>query len=150
MNNTKECDWIADSWHIRAPEAIRRKENSLEMAQIKAITFDLWDTLIDDDSDEPKRKAKGLRTKKAERRHLVWEALNQGVIDCIATDHACHTFDEKTGPDPPSGVPGLETGLPLLLDAVHKKKITLGRVAELTSQNPARIFGLKKKGVIAK
>lgn len=42
----------------------------------KAITFDLWDTLVDDDSDEPKRAAKGLRSKRGERRHLVWEALN--------------------------------------------------------------------------
>jgi len=44
---------------------------------IKAITFDLWDTVIHDDSDEPKRLAQGLRSKKAERRHLVWEALNE-------------------------------------------------------------------------
>ncbi|MDH3694974.1 MAG: HAD family hydrolase [Gammaproteobacteria bacterium] len=43
---------------------------------IKAITFDLWDTVIHDDSDEPKRAAQGLRTKKEERRHLLWEALN--------------------------------------------------------------------------
>lgn len=47
------------------------------MATIRAITFDLWDTLIHDDSDEPKRKSQGLRTKKAERRHLLWEALNK-------------------------------------------------------------------------
>ena len=44
---------------------------------IKAVTFDLWDTMIHDDSDEAKRKAQGLRSKKAERRHLLWEALNQ-------------------------------------------------------------------------
>lgn len=44
---------------------------------IKAITFDLWDTIVDDDSDEPKRAAKGLRTKKEERRHIVWSALNE-------------------------------------------------------------------------
>lgn len=44
---------------------------------IKAISFDLWDTVIHDDSDEPKRAAKGLRSKKDERRHLVWEALNR-------------------------------------------------------------------------
>jgi putative hydrolase of the HAD superfamily len=43
----------------------------------KAITFDLWDTLIDDESDEPKRAAQGLRSKFDERRHLVWEALNE-------------------------------------------------------------------------
>jgi putative hydrolase of the HAD superfamily len=45
--------------------------------KIKAVTFDLWDTIVHDDSDEPKRKAKGLRTKKAERRHLLWQALNR-------------------------------------------------------------------------
>jgi putative hydrolase of the HAD superfamily len=47
------------------------------LARIRAITFDLWDTIVHDDSDEPKRKAQGLRSKKAERRHLLWEALNR-------------------------------------------------------------------------
>jgi HAD superfamily hydrolase (TIGR01549 family) len=47
------------------------------LAKIRAITFDLWDTIVHDDSDEPKRKAQGLRSKKAERRHLLWEALNR-------------------------------------------------------------------------
>lgn len=47
------------------------------MASIKAITFDLWDTLVHDDSDEPKRQAQGLLSKKAERRHLLWQALNE-------------------------------------------------------------------------
>jgi putative hydrolase of the HAD superfamily len=45
--------------------------------RLKAITFDLWDTIVHDDSDEPKRKAQGLRSKKAERRHLLWEALDR-------------------------------------------------------------------------
>lgn|SRR5690606_22697589 len=44
--------------------------------RIKAVTFDLWDTIVHDDSDEPKRKSMGLRSKKLERRHLLWEALN--------------------------------------------------------------------------
>jgi len=47
------------------------------VTKLKAITFDLWDTIVHDDSDEPKRKAKGLRTKKEERRHLLWDALNR-------------------------------------------------------------------------
>lgn len=45
--------------------------------QIKALTFDLWDTIIDDDSDEPKRRALGLRPKAEERRHLIWQALDR-------------------------------------------------------------------------
>ena len=44
---------------------------------IKAVTFDLWDTLVDDDSDEPLRAAQGLRSKKDERRYQIWEALNE-------------------------------------------------------------------------
>jgi putative hydrolase of the HAD superfamily len=48
----------------------------LGSSRIKAITFDLWDTIVHDDSDEPKRRTQGLRSKKAERRHLLWEALN--------------------------------------------------------------------------
>ena len=44
---------------------------------IKAITFDLWDTIIHDDSDEPKRAAKGLRSKRDDRRHILWSALNE-------------------------------------------------------------------------
>jgi putative hydrolase of the HAD superfamily len=46
------------------------------VARIQALTFDLWDTLVVDDSDEPKRKACGLRSKREERRYLTWEALN--------------------------------------------------------------------------
>jgi len=50
------------------------------VAAIKAVSFDLWDTLVVDDSDEPKRQARGLRTKRQERRHLVWEALNRQAV----------------------------------------------------------------------
>ena len=46
-------------------------------SNIKAVTFDLWDTMIADESDEPKRKERGLRSKSEERPHLVWEALNR-------------------------------------------------------------------------
>ncbi len=61
---------------------------------IKAITFDLWDTIVDDDSDEPKRAAQGLRTKRAERRHLVYEALNAiHPIDKEAVNLAYDTAD---------------------------------------------------------
>lgn len=62
--------------------------------RIKAVTFDLWDTIVHDDSDEAKRKAKGLLSKKAERRHLVWEALNrQGPIEQAAVERAYDVAD---------------------------------------------------------
>jgi dihydroorotase (multifunctional complex type) len=76
----------------------------------------------------------------------LWENLD--IVDCLATDHAPHTLEEKRGATPPSGVPGLETALPLMLTAVHAKKISLGRVAGLMAEGPAHVFGLARKGLI--
>jgi dihydroorotase len=70
----------------------------------------------------------------------LWANLD--IVDCIATDHAPHTREEKEGKEPPPGVPGLETMLPLLLTAVAGGRITLERVIELTYQGPRRVFGL--------
>ena len=61
------------------------------MAKIKAVTFDLWDTLIHDDSDEPKRAAQGLRNKRDERRHVVWQALNS--VQPISLEDVVLAFD---------------------------------------------------------
>ena len=77
----------------------------------------------------------------------LWK--NLGIVDCIATDHAPHTLEEKRGPTPPSGVPGLETALPLLLTAVHEGKLLLLEIVRLLAEGPANIFGLKRKGCIA-
>ena len=71
---------------------------------------------------------------------MLWQHLD--VVDCIATDHAPHTVAEKQGENPPPGMPGLETLLPLMLTAVHEGRLTLERLIELTVWNPARIFGL--------
>jgi carbamoyl-phosphate synthase/aspartate carbamoyltransferase/dihydroorotase len=70
----------------------------------------------------------------------LWANLD--IVDCIATDHAPHTRDEKEGESAPPGVPGLETMLPLLLTAVSEGRLTLERLVELTHNAPMRIFGL--------
>ncbi|MBI2445203.1 dihydroorotase family protein [Candidatus Micrarchaeota archaeon] len=78
----------------------------------------------------------------------LWTALNDGTADTIGTDHAPHTLEQKRKPywEAPSGVPGLETVLPLLVTAALGEKTTLERVQQLCCQNPARIFGLQGKG----
>jgi carbamoyl-phosphate synthase/aspartate carbamoyltransferase/dihydroorotase len=78
----------------------------------------------------------------AEDRAALWDNLD--IVDVIASDHAPHTIAEKEGPEPPPGVPGLETTLPLLLTAVADGRLSWERLIELTSENPARIFGLKR------
>lgn len=74
----------------------------------------------------------------------LWDNLD--VIDMIASDHAPHTKAEKENPDKViNGVPGLETSLPLLLNAINEGKITLEKVIELTSKNPRKIFDIPEQ-----
>jgi dihydroorotase len=85
------------------------------------------------------------------RREALWERLVDGTVDMVATDHAPHTRLEKdTGVwDAPSGVPGVETALPLLLNAAREGDIGYERVRDVTAANPAERFGLDRKGRIA-
>ena len=74
----------------------------------------------------------------------LWSHLNT-TIDCLATDHAPHTLEEKLSADGPPGVPGLETALPLMLTAVAKGRLTMARLIELMALNPRRIFNLPEQ-----
>ena len=82
----------------------------------------------------------GLKT--ARDRDALWEALQNGLVDVVESDHAPHTLAEKASERPPYGVPGLETTLPLLLSAVHERRLTLERVIDLVANNPRRIWRL--------
>ncbi len=81
----------------------------------------------------------------------LWHWLTQGVPDVLGSDHAPHTLEEKAKPYPasPSGMPGVQTLLPLMLDHVANGRLTLQRLVDLTSAGPQRIFGLVGKGRIA-
>ncbi|HII17503.1 TPA: amidohydrolase family protein [Candidatus Woesearchaeota archaeon] len=74
----------------------------------------------------------------------LWKGIDSGIITTIGTDHAPHTIEEKKSEHPPYGVPGLETSLPLMLNTVHEKRITLKKAVELMCENPARILKLNK------
>lgn len=80
----------------------------------------------------------------------LWQAVRDGVIDMIATDHAPHLDEERANRtlwDAPAGAAGLETMLPLLLDWVNRGRLTLPDVVRLTSEQPAKVFGLRgRKG----
>jgi len=80
-------------------------------------------------------------------REALWQRLD--AVDMIASDHAPHTLAEKAGPKPPSGVPGLETTLPLLLEAVAAGRMSLTRVSALIGTGPAGVFRLPHKGRLA-
>ncbi|HVJ40882.1 MAG TPA: dihydroorotase [Dongiaceae bacterium] len=81
----------------------------------------------------------------------IWQALRTGIVDCIGSDHAPHTREEKDRPYPqsPSGMPGVQTLLPLLMHHMNEGRLTLPRLVDLTSAGPARIFNIVGKGRIA-
>ena len=85
-------------------------------------------------------------------RLALWAAVRDGVIDVIGSDHAPHTRAEKdkTYPDTPSGMPGVQTLATIMLDHVNKGNLTLERFVDLTASGPQRIFGIAGKGRIAR
>jgi dihydroorotase len=88
-----------------------------------------------------------------DRRHRegVWRGIGQGVVDVLGSDHAPHTLEEKqkSYPASPSGMTGVQTLVPIMLDHVNAGRLTLERFVDLSSHGPNRIFGIARKGRIA-
>src|SRR3984885_6884062 len=86
-----------------------------------------------------------------EHRDAIWRGLQAGVVDVLGSDHAPHTLEEKAKPYPasPSGMTGVQTLVPIMLDHVNAGKLTLARFVDLTTAGPNRLFGIARKGRIA-
>lgn len=103
--------------------------------------YDRWGTLVQ--MNPP------IRT--VEHRDRIRRALKEGLFDTIGSDHAPHTLEEKAKPFPasPSGMPGVQTLLPVMLDFVNQGVLDLNQLVKLLCENPARIFGAIDRGRIA-
>ncbi len=86
----------------------------------------------------------------ARHRAALWKALEQGIVDVIGSDHAPHTKEEKADayPHSPSGMPGVQTLLPLMLHHMSEGKLSLEKLVSLTSLNAKKLFRLKDKGEV--
>ena len=80
----------------------------------------------------------------------IWRGIEQGIVDVLGSDHAPHTLEEKAKPYPasPSGLPGVQTLVPVMLNHVNAGKLSLERFIDLSSTKPAKLFGVKGKGEI--
>lgn len=89
--------------------------------------------------------------REASHRAALWQAIADGVVDVLGSDHAPHTVEEKSKPYPqsPSGMTGVQTLVPIMLDHVNAGRLSLERFVDLTSAGPARIYGIAGKGRIA-
>lgn len=86
-----------------------------------------------------------------QHRRALWEAFHRGLFDVFGSDHAPHTKEEKDRPYPqsPSGMPGVQTMLPVLMTFVSVGRLTLQNLAKMSSEAPASIYGIRDKGRIS-
>ncbi|MBN8996649.1 MAG: dihydroorotase [Rhizobiales bacterium] len=87
----------------------------------------------------------------ARHRARLWQGVQEGVADILGSDHAPHTLEEKAKPYPasPSGMPGVQTLVPVMLDHVAAGRMSVERFVDMTSSGPARLFNIARKGRIA-
>mgnify|MGYP001300504702 FL=1 len=81
---------------------------------------------------------------------ILWKAVKDGIVDTIGSDHAPHSIDNKKKeyPQSPSGMPGVQTLIPIMLNHINNNKLSLAQFVKLVCDNPCRIFGIKNKGKI--
>jgi dihydroorotase len=136
--------------HISTAEEIDFLEHHKDVATAEATPHHLTLT-----ADDYARLGTLLQmnppVRSARHRDGVWRGIQNGVIDVLGSDHAPHTREEKAKayPDSPSGMTGVQTLVPVMLDHVNAGRLTLERFVDLSSHGPNRIFGMARKGRIA-
>ena len=137
--------------HITTAEELEMLRDAKDVASVECLPQHL--TLV---APEAYQRLKGyaqMNPPIREQRHVdaLWRALNAGIVDVMGSDHAPHSIEEKARPYPasPSGMPGVQTMVPIMLTHVNNGKLSLQRFVELTSAGPQRVFGLADKGRIA-
>jgi dihydroorotase len=136
--------------HISTAEEIEFLEHHKDVATCEATPHHLTLT-----ADDYARLGTLLQmnppVRAARHRDGVWRGISQGVVDVLGSDHAPHTLAEKAKsyPDSPSGMTGVQTLVPVMLDHVNAGRLSLERLVDLTSHGPNRIFGMARKGRIA-
>jgi len=136
--------------HISTAEEIAFLEHHKDVATCEATPHHL--TLSADDYAELGTLIQMNPPVRAPRhRDGVWRGVEQGIVDVLGSDHAPHTLEEKAKHYPlsPSGMTGVQTLVPIMLDHVNAGRLTLERFVDLSSHGPNRIFGMARKGRIA-
>src|SRR6266700_7575598 len=137
--------------HISTKEEIEFLRDHKDVASCEATPHHL--TLVAPECYERlgTRAQMNPPVRSADHRDGIWRGIEQGIIDGLGSDHAPHTLDAtaKAYPASPSGMTGVQTLVPLMLDHVNAGRLSLARLVDLTSAGPARLFGIACKGRIA-
>lgn len=134
--------------HISTAEEMEILRHNKDIASVEVLPNHL--TLAAPDCYE-RLKGKAQQNppiREARHRDALWAALRAGIVDVIGSDHAAHTAEEKERPYPasPSGTPGVQTMVPVMLNHVAEGRLSLERLVDLLCHGPQRVFGLADKG----
>jgi dihydroorotase len=137
--------------HVTTAEEMRFLAQNKDLASVETTPQHLTLAAPDCYRELGSRAQMNPPIRDARHRDGLWWGLAQGVVDVIGSDHAPHTLEEKAKPYPqsPSGMPGVQTLVPIMLDHVNAGRLSLMRFMDLTSAGAARLFGLAGKGRVA-
>lgn len=137
--------------HVSTAEEMEFIKDYKDVASVEVTPHHL--TLTAPDAYERLGSLAQMNPPVRDQRHCsaIWRALERGVVDVLGSDHAPHTLEEKASvyPQSPSGMPGVQTLVPIMLDHVNAGRLSLERFVDLTAHGPQRLFGISKKGRIA-
>ena len=135
LTSKVEADWLADN---------KGKLITTEVCP-QHLTFDDNDVI-----ERGTRLIMNPPIRYAEDRETLWRRLKDGTIDCIATDHAPHTLENKLlgFPKAHSGMPGVETSLPMMLTHASDGKCSISDVVRWMCEGPAKVYGIQNKGYL--
>ena len=146
----RDCGALVHVLHVSTREEIDLLAQNKDIASVEVTPHHL--TLSSEDHAQLGTLVQmNPPVRDATHRDGLWRGLQQGVVDVLGSDHAPHTLEEKAKPypDSPSGMTGVQTLVPLMLDHVNAGRLTLQRFIDLTSAGPARLFGIAAKGRVA-
>src|SRR6202048_45610 len=137
--------------HISTKEEIEFLRDHKDVASCEATPHHLTLTAPECYERLGTRAPKNPPGRSAGHRGRVLRGIEQGIIDVLGSDHAPHTLEEKakTYPASPSGMTGVQTLVPVMLDHVNAGRLSLARFVDLTSAGPARLYNIACKGRIA-
>ena len=145
-----KCNARIHVLHISTAEEMTFLQQHKDIASVEATPHHL--TLTADDYDRLGTLIQmNPPVREARHKQGIWHGIEQGIVDVLGSDHAPHTLEEKQMPYPasPSGMTGVQTLVPIMLNHVNAGRLSLARFVDLTSAGPARLFGIAGKGRIA-
>ncbi len=142
----KRCNRKVHVLHISTQEEIEFLEDHKDICTVEVLPQHL--TLNAPDCYDKLGTYAQMNPPIREKRHqdALWRGIKNGTVDIVGSDHAPHTKEEKDKgyPHSPSGMPGVQTMLPIMLDHVNNGRLSLEHMSRLLSSNPAKLYGLNK------